>query len=196
MLDRGGGPGLVQAADEGDGYPGDQHGVLAERLEAPPADRRAHDVDRRGQQDVHAFAPGLGAERGGERLDQGGIPGGAERRRAGQAGGRVALVHGDAADPGRAVGYDHGAQPDGGQRAGAPVVRTGQQAHLVVEGERGQQAALVPPSQRDHLVMYGFWLFPFSRPQDAGLRCRITYSSSVGLGPGSEYGLAWLGQPV
>ena len=139
VLDRRGGPGLVQAADERDGQPGDQHRVLAERLEAPPAERRAHDVDRRGQQDVDALAPGLGAERGGERLDQGGIPGGAEGRRAGQARRRVALVHGDAADPGRAVGHDHGPQPDGRQRAGAPVVRAGQQAHLVVQAERGEQ---------------------------------------------------------
>ena len=139
VLDRRGRPGLVQAADERDGQPGDQHRVLAERLEAPPAERRAHDVDRRGQQDVDALAPGLGAERGGERLDQGGIPGGAEGRRAGQARRRVALVHGDAADPGRAVGHDHGPQPDGRQRAGAPVVRAGQQAHLVVQAERGEQ---------------------------------------------------------
>ena len=76
VLDRRGRPGLVQAADERAGHPGDQHRVLAERLEAPAAERRAHDVDRRAQQDVDALAPGLGAERSGERLDQGGIPGG------------------------------------------------------------------------------------------------------------------------
>ena len=40
------------------------------------------------------------------------------------------------------------------------------------------------------------YLSPFNEPQAAGLRCRITYSIGVGLGPGSVYGLAWLGQPV
>ena len=49
--------------------------------------------------------------------DQLGIPGGAEGRRAGQAGRRVPLVHGLAADPGRAVGHDHRAEPERGQRA-------------------------------------------------------------------------------
>ncbi len=88
VLDRRGRPGLVQAADERAGHPGDQHRVLAERLEAPAAERRAHDVDRRAQQDVDALAPGLGAERSGERLDQGWIPGGAEGRRAGSPSGR------------------------------------------------------------------------------------------------------------
>ena len=40
------------------------------------------------------------------------------------------------------------------------------------------------------------YLSPFNEPQNTSLRCRITYSICVGLGPGSVYGLAWLGQPV
>jgi hypothetical protein len=138
VLGRGGHPGLAQPVDVGYGHPGDKHRVFAERLEATPAERRAHDVDGRRQQHVDALALGLGAERERKLPDQAGVPGGAEGRRAGQARRRVAFVHGLAADPGRAVGHDHRAEPDDRQRTGAPVVRPGQQPHLVLEVQRGQ----------------------------------------------------------
>ena len=143
VLDRGRHPGRLQAGDEGDGHPGGQHRILGEALEPAAAQRRAHQVDGGRQQHVHALAAGLRAERGRELARPARCP--RWRRVAdghGQAGRGMTLVLGDAPDPGGPVRHDHRPQAERGGAVGAPVVRAGQQAHLVRHGQRGEQGPL------------------------------------------------------
>jgi hypothetical protein len=211
VLGRGGYSGPAQPGHVGHGHPGDEHRVLAERLEAAPAERCPHDVDGGREQHVDALAPGLRAERERQLADQARVPGGTESRWAGQARRRMALVHGPAADPGRAVGHDHRAQPDDRQRMGAPVVGAGQQPHLVLQAEFGQQVT----AAARRAAVAGVWRRAGLRPaagaagrpvgvvhlgwyssQDAGVRCKSVYSMYGAFGTGSMYWLLAVGQPV
>ena len=143
MLDRRRNARGLQAADVRHRDAGGQHRILGEALESAPAERRAHQVDRRREQHVDALAPGLRAQRGGHLMHQPGVPGGAKGGRAGQAGGREALVLDDAACPGRAVRCGHRPKAQGRGALSPPAVGAGQQEHLLRDGKLGQQAVLV-----------------------------------------------------
>ena len=119
VLDRGRDARGLQAADVADRQASGEHWVLGEELEPAPAQRRPHQVDGGGEQDVHALAPGLHAESGGEPADEFVVPRGAERGRAGHAGRRVALVPARAAHAGRPSDVTIGRRPI----PGSPRVR-------------------------------------------------------------------------
>ena len=54
----------------------------------------------------------------------------------------MTFILGDAPDPGGPVRHDHRPQAERVGAVGAPAVRAGQQAHLVLHGERGEQGLL------------------------------------------------------
>src|SRR6185437_5481445 len=68
-----------------------------------------------------------------------GVPGGAQGRRARQAGRRDPLVLGQAAHSGRAVGGDDRSQPDLGAARDPPAVGPGEQGDFLAQGQPGQQ---------------------------------------------------------
>jgi len=136
-------PGRLHTAHVRHGEARGQFGVLGEELEAPAAERGPDQVEGWCQQHIDPFAAGLDAQGGAELVDELAVPGGTEGRRAGEASCWLALVHGDAAHPGRPVRHDHRTEAEGVGAVCAPAVRTGQQAHLLLNGERSQQAALL-----------------------------------------------------
>jgi hypothetical protein len=85
------------------------------------------------------LAARLGGQQPAEPLDQGLVPGRRQRRRGGQAGGGVAVVADLAAHAGRAVGEHHRAQADGGLLMGGPGAGAGEQPHLPLQVEPGDQ---------------------------------------------------------
>src|SRR5580658_822960 len=105
VLEGGGDPAVLQAGDVTGCDPRGEQRILAEALEATAAERSPHHVDGRPEQDIDALAPGLTGQLAGHGRYQLRVPGGAERRRAREAGGRDALIHRRPAYPGRAVGY-------------------------------------------------------------------------------------------
>jgi hypothetical protein len=123
----------LHAADERCSDPGGQQRIFAEALEVPAAIRRAVQVHRRRQQDVHALAPRLDGQQPAQPLDPRLVPGRGQRRRRRDVRRRVALVPQLPAHPGRPVRHHDPAQPDGRLRVQGPEVRAGQQPHLLLE---------------------------------------------------------------
>ena len=117
--------------------------VLAEALEVPAAVRRAVQVDGGREHDVHALAAGLVREQPAEGRGELGVPARGDRRGGGDVGRRVALVPQLAADAGGPVGGHHPAQSDRGLVVQRPEVGAGQQPHLLLEGEAGDEGGQV-----------------------------------------------------
>jgi hypothetical protein len=142
VLDRRADAFRLQPADVGGADPPGQHGILAEALEMASAVGGAVQVDGGRQQDVDAFAAGLGGQQPAQPFDTPLVPGGGERGGGGHVGRGVALVPGPAAHAGRAVGDDEPAQADGRLRMQGPEVGAGEEPDLLGKGEPGQPVPL------------------------------------------------------
>ncbi len=139
VLDRDGDPAVLHAGDvAGADHPGEE-GVFGVALEVPSTQWRAVEVDRRGEQHVHALAPGFLREQAAGLDRQARVPARGERGRAGQRHRGVVRAPVRPADTHRAVGEHQGGEPDPRQRGQRPDVLTGEQARLRVQVEFGQQ---------------------------------------------------------
>ncbi len=116
-----------------------QQRVLREALEVAARERRAVEVERRGEQDAAALRARLLAQEHADALDERRVPRRPEGRAAGDAdGGRLAgAEHGRPARAAGAVGHAHGRHA--GRRGRRPHVAARGQARLLVEGEPGDE---------------------------------------------------------
>ena len=146
---------LDAAGDPGGLHPGDvrrrdlagELGIFGEALEVPSAERVPVQVDGRPEQDVRPGPARLAAQFCRHLRDQAGIPGGRERRAAGEAGraaGDEALPPGAAGAVGHHQGGDRGPL-DGRQ---PPHIFPGEQGDLLLQG----QAGFVQSDSRDEVT--------------------------------------------
>ena len=124
----------LQTLDVGDGQLGGEHRVLAEALEVAPTDRGAMEVDRRGEEHAGALRPGLPPEGPSDVADQVRVPGGAERAAARERR-RAHPVPRRPPRSGRPVGHPDRRHRRIGEPGRVPQVGTGEQVHLLVDGE-------------------------------------------------------------
>ena len=171
VLDASPDAGALEPVHVGDADPGGEQRILGEALEVPAAVGGPVQVHGGGEQHVDALAPAFVREQPADRLDAVAVPGGGQRRRRRHVGGRVALVPGLAADPGRAVGGHEPAQPGAGCGVQCPEVRAGQQLDLLRQGKTGDPPPqLVLGQDRGHVLFAGHGVGRLTRDASAA-RC-------------------------
>jgi hypothetical protein len=142
---------LLQSAHVGGADPRREQRILGQALEVPAARRGAVQVDRGGEQHVHALAPALGGQQPAEALDARLVPRRGEQRRRRHVGRLVALVPALATHAGGAVGRHQPAQARRRLRVQRPEVRAGEQPHLALQRERVHALAQEAVERVDHV---------------------------------------------
>ena len=130
---------VLHAFHVGGGEIGGEHGILAECLEVPSAERGAVQVDGRAEHHVDALAAGLHRGRGAIAPGDVRIPGRRERGGGREVERRIALIPGLAPDARRAVGDQDATQTYLPGRPGGPEISAREQLDLLLQAERGER---------------------------------------------------------